>query len=308
MRPVLLVLALSLAAYASSAPGAQTPPSESAAATTVAHGPAEPEAIALGALPAAVGMAAGDARPIAALDSLTGRFVVQPRPAQRGPLMGPTALTLTSVLNQVANDVNRVLRLPRDVPIHSEACGRINAFYRPSDGSIVVCDEMAPYTADALGRWAPEDDRHGALYGALEFVTLHEIGHALVHQLDLTVYNQDEDVADVIATVLALEANALDRLAGSLVFWDASARDARANRQTMPFWDEHSFDEQRMASIACLWYGADPIGNADIAGSKFLPLDPESQVGKRRLAICEDQFHRSLRDLARQLQPYLPQP
>ena len=294
MRSV--VLALALAACASSAPGAQTLPTE----------PAAP--VMLGALPASGGAAAGDGRLSAAPDSLTGRFVVQPRPPTASGLMGPTALTLTSVLHQVANDVNAVLRLPRDVPIRSEACGQINAFYDPGDGSIVVCDELAPYTEDALGRWAAAGERHGALYGALEFVALHEVGHALVHQLDLTVYNQDEDVADVIATVLALEAGALDRLAGSLIFWDASARDARANRQTMPFWDEHSFDEQRMASIACLWYGADPVGNADLAGSKYLPLDPASRVGTRRLAICQSQFQRSLRDLARQLRPYLPQP
>lgn len=104
------------------------------------------------------------------------------------------------------------------------------------------------------------------------WIFYHELGHALIDQLDLPVLGKEEDAADHLAVLLsdALWDDArADRISDhvSAAFWRA----AETAQAPAPWWDEHSTDQQRHYSVACLYYGGDAEGRAHVPQAIGLP-------------------------------------
>jgi hypothetical protein len=92
----------------------------------------------------------------------------------------------------------------------------------------------------------------------------HELGHAVIHQMDVPIFGQEEDAADALSILL------IDAL------YEAEAQNEPA------FWDTHGPDEQRYFNTVCLFYGADPDGREEFAQDLELP--------EERAEGCEDEF------------------
>lgn len=76
----------------------------------------------------------------------------------------------------------------------------MNAFYIPAETRIVFCYELRELLASIFvpdGAWTPE--QQDRVDGAFRFILMHEVGHALVHVLDLPVTGREEDVVDQLA-------------------------------------------------------------------------------------------------------------
>ncbi len=108
----------------------------------------------------------------------------------------------------------------------------------------------------------------------------HELGHAVIDQMQVPIFGQDQDAADSLSILLidALydsdDAEVIAYDSASL-FW-AEAQDEPA------FWDTHGPDEQRYFNTVCLFYGADPDAREDFASDLELPQE--------RADGCEDEF------------------
>lgn len=99
----------------------------------------------------------------------------------------------------LSEDLNKTLRLPhRDINLHFRDCGIENAFYSPSDSEITMCNELF---FDIVSEYDNEDS--SLVYSA---IFLHELGHALIDQMELPVLGKNEDAADTIAAILAMDA------------------------------------------------------------------------------------------------------
>jgi Putative metallopeptidase len=190
------------------------------------------------------------------------------------------SLKQIAVFEALASGITETLKLPKDLKGTFKNCGEVNAFYDPAKREVTMCYELLEMLVDTAERTSTDDQTYGEfVMGAAFFFFLHEVGHALVDQLDLPITGKEEDAVDEIATLILLEGDKAaedgDGLGSRMVAAAAfQFREMAASRQSMAdlvFWDEHSLDAQRMYGILCLIYGSNPEANAAMVGEEALP-------------------------------------
>jgi len=169
-------------------------------------------------------------------------------------------LRRSGFLERLAWASSQLFDTPRPIALSVGECGTANAFYRSlpdGRGQVVLCYELL--TQLEIER--REAVRRGArlpnniVGGAVAFILMHEIGHALVHQLNIPTLGGEEDAADAIAAYVLLNMpNGNDNwLQGALWFFNKAERVySRAHYSAV-----HSLHPQRQATIACLAFGKD---------------------------------------------------
>ena len=142
---------------------------------------------------------------------------------------------------------------------------------------------LAAY-ADDVDWDALTEDEVAEVTGSITTDLYHEMGHALIDIMELPVLGNEEDAADIMSVFLI---NALwEEEAGqqvmlaSLATW-AAISDSRGEGEP-DWWDVHGPDKKRIATMACLFYGAAPDARADFAVELAIPED--------RAASCPDEF------------------
>jgi hypothetical protein len=131
------------------------------------------------------------------------------------------------------------------------------------------------------------------------FVAVHELGHALVSELDLVVLGREEDVADAYATLGMLKCGAdFSRrvLVEAAKGWFMNAQRDKKAGEVAHYYERHGLDEQRAYQIVCLMVGSDPVGFRDLADESGLP------EGRRR--SCSWDYDTASRSWDRALGPH----
>ncbi|MGH1577287.1 DUF4344 domain-containing metallopeptidase [Planktotalea sp.] len=108
----------------------------------------------------------------------------------------------------------------------------------------------------------------------------HELGHAVIDQMQVPIFGQEEDAADALS-ILLIDA-LYDSESAEAIAYDAAALFWVEAEQEPAFWDVHGPDEQRFYNTVCLFYGADPDAREDFAQELGLPDE--------RAESCEDEF------------------
>jgi Putative metallopeptidase len=124
-------------------------------------------------------------------------------------------------------------------------------------------------------------DKHQALaefvVGNILFVATHEMGHAVISEMNLPVLGREEDAADEFAILTALrhgEKDFSDRvLIEAAEGWFMDARRAKKVGDPPTFYDEHGLSEQRGYQMVCLMVGSDPVRFKELADETKLPDD-----------------------------------
>jgi len=91
------------------------------------------------------------------------------------------------------------------------------------------------------------------------FVIYHEVGHLLIHQLNLPVLGREEDAADNMATWTLLSdgtAESNQALADAAYGWLLSGRTYGTSLDDTDYYSAHSLDQQRAFQIVCLMAGS----------------------------------------------------
>jgi hypothetical protein len=129
----------------------------------------------------------------------------------------------------------------------------------------------------------------------VQFTLLHETAHYLFHVLQVPVAGREEDAADRFAVSQMIprtaggpvEAELTSSPEAAELVWVAysfinSGRLAPEQQRTrLPWYDEHSVDEQRGYDVLCLLYGSNP------ERFKLTAHDPEIGIpDENRLARC----------------------
>lgn len=149
-----------------------------------------------------------------------------------------------------------------------DECGQPNAFYQPDSQSIIMCYELVVELAEIF-RGSDGWDTADGVFNALQWVLMHEVGHAVIDEYDLPITGSEEDAADQFATLESLASDD-DRLgtdpvaAMAYVYRSASYDSAKS-------WSVHSFDSQRYYNLLCLLYGSDPDGPYSRELERLLP-------------------------------------
>jgi hypothetical protein len=110
----------------------------------------------------------------------------------------------------------------------------------------------------------------------------HELGHALIDYMDLPIFGQEEDAADVLSVFLT-DAFYDEDTAVSLAYDTAFGFQGEAEQtEDVAYWDVHGPDLQRYYNLVCLFYGANPDEREDVAAELGLP--------EERAVYCPDEY------------------
>ena len=125
-----------------------------------------------------------------------------------------------------------------------------------------------------------------------EFTLLHEMGHLLIHELQLPVLGREEDAADQLGFIgLFLIHDRQQtpdfplRLLDVAGYWRLEWQNAKDSEEQIQTWDNHALDEQRFYNIACLAYGSDPKNLEWIIAMTGLP--------EERAFYCQDEYEQA---------------
>lgn len=183
-------------------------------------------------------------------------------------------------LETVVQRLNAAYPLPQNVSVSFEECGQPNAFYNPSEGAVSFCYEMMDYMTRVLGEQVGPERLAEAVEGAYRFIMLHEVGHALTHQLDLPITGREEDVADQFATLALIRQG--DKGAQSAID-GVLALQGQSEFGDSDYAGEHSLGPQRLYNVACWVFGSDP--------DKYIGLvDDEGGLPVARARRCPGEF------------------
>ena len=148
-------------------------------------------------------------------EPVAGKMTVTYRDATSAEAIRGRALMKDArLLEDVAQDVNNSLKLPEDVALVADQCGRANAAWNSGQREIKICYELGDLNLRLF-----EDDPvhegvhpgHGdtgpaqAAVNATIGVFFHELGHAVISLFDLPITGREEDVADQLAAYAILE-------------------------------------------------------------------------------------------------------
>lgn len=146
------------------------------------------------------------------------------------------------------------------------------------------------FAATAQAFEMPEDEAEAQFVESNVLATFyHELGHALIDQLELPVLGREEDAADTLSALLIHDIWEEDSATAMIYDTAYSFRMysdlAEANGDELAFADVHSLDLQRYYNLICLFYGANPDVREDVAVELELPED--------RAATCPDEFEQA---------------
>ncbi|MGJ8604449.1 MAG: DUF4344 domain-containing metallopeptidase [Marivita sp.] len=101
----------------------------------------------------------------------------------------------------------------------------------------------------------------------------HELGHALIDVMQMPVFGQEEDAADVASILLIdhlFEPESALEMAYDVAngFWAEAVVNAG---EPVAYWGVHGPDEQRFYNTVCIFYGGDPETRDDFAEDMELP-------------------------------------
>ncbi len=203
------------------------------------------------------------------------------------------------VLEKAADKLNRSLSLPHDIPLRTKDCGRINAFYDPRDKSITFCYELMEhfyrlYKADGYS----DADANRSMNKAINFVFLHELGHALIDGYELPITANEEDAADRCSSFICIEELGQEGVESILAAADAFAIESRMSKapDARSMADEHLLKEQRFFNSLCMVFGSDPNKYSFIVTKGYLP--------KERAVRCPSEYERTAQSWEKLLQPW----
>jgi hypothetical protein len=194
--------------------------------------------------------------------------------------------------------VGELLVLPRDLHVVVDQCGAVDAFYDSRGHRVVLCYELAAFFGLMFERKTNVDPSYQLAYAlnGMTFTLLHELGHAIIGELDLGVTGGEEDAVDDFAALLLLEL----KQPGLTVDGAEAMLDLGVLSQGQaPFSDEHSLSPQRFYNVLCLAYGADPASVAPVAG-RYLP--------QQRALRCADEYRKKRKAWEAMTEPHTRHP
>lgn len=195
-------------------------------------------------------------------------------------------------LEAICDFFNTIIKVPRPINLNLSELGSTNAYYLEQQHSISISYEIIAYFFQFFARETPEDVAENTA-GAFIFVTFHELGHCLIHELDLPATGREEDAVDEFATLLLIDFGPQGEQAiMAAALWFASNPQSQ-----LPFYDEHSMDQVRFYNVMCLLYGSNP--------QKYRKFAQTIGIPQRRLDLAEQEFRKKDRAWTFLLKPHI---
>ena len=206
---------------------------------------------------------------------------------------------LRQAYQKTADELNSYFKLNRDIFLSFKDCGQENAYYDPQKSEIVLCSELVQNIWDFF--YNTNLERYTG--DVIVFILGHELGHALIDNLDLPVVGKEEDAVDAMSVVLMLETsdNDEERLESAIGIVLAGYYLNNIS-STTPFYDEHSIGPVRLANLVCWAGGGEPqiLDIPDIRDLFYQMVDSGRD--------CFSEYRQQRDNTLKLLSPYLKRP
>lgn len=201
------------------------------------------------------------------------------------------------VLEGAAQQLNENLKLPNDVYLRTKDCGQVNALYDPNDTSITICYELMEHFFKLFKSAGKSDkESYQKMFDAIQFVFLHELGHAMIDLYKLPITANEEDAADRASAYICLE-EIKDGVRFVLTAADAFNIESKMRKPDgRDMADEHLLGEQRYFNSLCMIYGSNPGKWNKIVTDGYLP--------KERAVRCPQEYERTMLSWKELLKPW----
>jgi Putative metallopeptidase len=165
------------------------------------------------------------------------------------------------VFDLLLRGLNGWVRMPRPIALRATGCAGGEVRWVPEQASVEVCYSLLPQLSDLL------ENEESALAPSFYFFVMHGAAHAIVDELELPAPDGEEQVAD---EVLALMLVPQGRMGTELLVGVRTLQGAAGWEQ----WEHpqaHGLTPDRIESIACVAYGANPARLAAYPESGLVP-------------------------------------
>lgn len=202
-------------------------------------------------------------------------------------------------LEKAAVKLNAALSLPNDIYLRTKDCDQINAFYDPTDSSVTVCYELMEHFFKLFKSNGETDDMASQkMSEAVQFVFLHEIGHALIDTYKLPITANEEDAADRCSSFINIEELGEDGVNAVFSAAEAFRLESKGKVPSQRnLADEHLLQEQRFYNALCMLYGSNMRKYTDIVDKGFLP--------EARAVRCPTEYERTVESWKKLLEPWI---
>lgn len=213
-----------------------------------------------------------------------GRFIAVYEPAAKADAQREATLWRERrLLDDFVEAMNEAVRIPRDIKVVAKECGEANAFYDPDAHVIEMCYELSAEERELFTDAGDSgEELEQELYESAVGTLYHELGHALIGELELKITGKEEDVADQMAAyVLTADEESKDYLITVADTYALAASQAQ-KLDDLPFYGIHSLDAQRSINFLCYVYGSDP--------EAFKYLVKDGSLPEERAEYCETEY------------------
>ena len=152
---------------------------------------------------------------------------------------------------------------------------------------------------------SPQDRQKLAEFvqGNMLFTLLHEMGHAVMSEFELSVLGKAEDAANSYASVRLIRIGAdfsNEVVENAAKGWFLSDLRDRKAGETIEYYDQHGLDRQRAYQIVCFIVGSNK--------EKFKYLATETKLPRDRQDTCVEDYTTAARSWDATLKPHLRTP
>jgi Putative metallopeptidase len=205
------------------------------------------------------------------------------------------------LFEKIGNLITSEIDLPQDITVVLADCGQANAAYMSDKHAIVVCNELTKESYQVLLKngHSKAEALKTAIFASV-FFFYHEVGHMLIHELNLPATGKEEDAVDQFSAffLLSNDSSEAKSVSGEIIL---SAAEVFALESTEPgtheYQDEHGLSQQRSYGLICILYGKNPEQYSDLVNK----LD----YSESRLHRCQQESKSIVSAWQRLLKPYL---
>ena len=249
--------------------------------------PARVSWVALGAICACFGLASGVARAASHGDFITA----YQKPETPDYTVFYEEMRREHFLENVAQELNRVLDLPATVMLRMAECGHSTTRWSPETRMVTICyeflDAALVIAGQAQGQPGGSSGKSEQLFsGAVTFALFNEVGQALVSLYNLPVPQGAEHAGEEFAaiTLAASEQDGDTSAASALEFFETALRQPDSGFEYL---ETHEFTRARLETIACLLYGNMPANHAQALARGLVTAERAPHCGDELLAVAK---------------------